>query len=427
MTTFRSFAFRDYRIWFIGQSISQTGYWFYVVAQALLVLRLTGNGAMVGVVTAMQFLPLLVFGLYAGVLTDRLDTRRLLIATQSVLMVSSLLLGVLVIADDAPFAVVLCLAAVSGIAWAFDQPGRRMFAADLVPRDALTNAVSLNGALNQIARLAGPLLAAALLAVADIGWCFVANGLSSIAVIIALAAIGRSRAPRARPPAPDADLRHAARLVWHDPHLRLSLGLLFWTSTLAFSWNVLFPLLAVRELDGSTTTYALLMASMSIGSIVGALWLARRTVAGTRLLAGGSCLYGAALLGVAAAPTVGVAVAAVSVMGVGSTVLVNGGAASLQLGTEPDMRGRMMAFFSVAVLGGVGLGGPLQGLMAEHFGTRTALVSGGIAAVLGGAVVLAVITTRRSTPSRSESPSRRWSASPCSLPSESAHEGASAD
>ena len=204
MTTFRSFRFSEYRIWFIGQSISQTGYWFYVVAQALLVLRVTGSGSMVGVVTAMQYVPLLVFGLYAGVLTDRLDTRRLLVATQSVLMATSLVLGGLVIAGEAPLAVVLCLAAVSGIAWAFDQPARRTFVTELVPDDVVTNAVSLNGALNQIARLVGPLLAAALMAVVEIGWCFVANGLSSIAVLIALAR------DRPVPPATLAD--HPARL-----------------------------------------------------------------------------------------------------------------------------------------------------------------------------------------------------------------------
>ena len=395
MTTFRSFRFSEYRIWFIGQSISQTGYWFYVVAQALLVLRVTGSGSMVGVVTAMQYVPLLVFGLYAGVLTDRLDTRRLLVATQSVLMATSLVLGGLVIAGEAPLAVVLCLAAVSGIAWAFDQPARRTFVTELVPDDVVTNAVSLNGALNQIARLVGPLLAAALMAVVEIGWCFVANGLSSIAVLIALAAIGRSRPPRSRTARRDSGVRDAAGLVWRDRNLRLALGLLFWTSTLAFSWNVLFPLLAVRELNGSTTTYALLMASMSVGSMLGALWLARRTTAGTRLLAGGSCLYGAALLGVAWAPNATVAVASAAVVGVGSTVLVNGGTASLQLGVEADMRGRMMAFFSVAVLGGVGIGGPLQGLAAERFGTRAALAGGAIAALVGGVLVMTALRVRR--------------------------------
>ena len=158
---------------------------------------------------------------------------------------------------------------------------------------------------------------------------------------------------------------------------------------------MLFPLLAVRELNGSTTTYALLMASMSVGSMLGALWLARRTTAGTRLLAGGSCLYGAALLGVAWAPNATVAVASAAVVGVGSTVLVNGGTASLQLGVEADMRGRMMAFFSVAVLGGVGIGGPLQGLAAERFGTRAALAGGAIAALVGGVLVMTALRVRR--------------------------------
>ncbi|WP_328469050.1 MFS transporter [Actinoplanes sp. NBC_00393] len=387
--TFASFRYGSYRLFFGGQSISQTGFWFYVVTQSLLVLELTDSGTMVGIVTAVQNIPLFLVAPYAGALTDRVDTRRLILATQAVTTVSSLLLGLMVLADVVSVAWVLVFAAVTGVAWAFDQPARRTYAAELVPEEAVTNALSLNGVLLQLARMIGPALAALVINSFGFGWGFVATGVCTSLSLLALVIIGRG-GKVFRSPAASArgTLREGLRLAWRDRYLRVVLLLLLGTSTLAFNWHVLFPLFAVRDLRGTSTTFALLMAAMAVGSIAGAFWLARRTGVGGQLLGGGACVYGAAQLCLAVSPTVGFAAVTAVFLGLGTTVLVNGGAASLQLRVDKGMRGRMMGLFTVAVLGGVGLGAPLSGLLAETLGTRLALVVGGACALICGLLAL---------------------------------------
>jgi MFS family permease len=389
LRTFTSFRYRPYRLWFAGQSISQTGYWFYVVAQALLVLDLTNSGTMVGIVTAVQYIPLLLISPYAGALTDRVDTRRLMLVTQTVTSASSLVLGLLVLTHVVSVVWVIVFAAVSGLAWGFDQPARRTFAAELVPEEAVTNALSLNGVLLQLARLVGPALAALVIGSAGFGWCFVATSLCTSVSLTVLVVIGRSGDVFRTAGSPArGSLRKGLRRAWEDRHLRVVLLLLLSTSTLAFSWNVLFPIFALRDLGGSSATFAILMAAMAAGSMSGSFWLARRESVGPRLLAGGACLYGTAQLCMAAAPTAGLAAATAVLMGMGSTALINGGAANLQLRVDKRMRGRMMGLFTLAVLGGVGLGAPLSGFVAERFGARLALCVGGVCALLGGLLVL---------------------------------------
>lgn len=389
VATFESFKYTPFRLWFVGQFFSQTGFWFYVVTQALLVLHLTQSGTMVGLVTSVQNLPLLLMAPYAGAVTDRVDTRRLILGTQLVTTVSSICLGVLVLVDIATVGWVFAFAVVTGIAWAFEQPGRRMFAAELVPEEASTNAFSLNGVLLQLARMVGPALAAAVIVTLGFGWGFVATGIGTCVSLAALLMIGRGGAVfRVADPSGAGSLRDGLRLAWREGNLRLILLLLFTTSTLAFTWHVLFPLFAVRDLQGSSATYALLMGAMALGSIVGAFWLARRTEVGEVLLASGACLYGVAQLGMAATSAVAAAAATALVMGVGTTILVNGGAAHLQSRVERGMRGRMMGLFTLAVLGGLGLGAPLSGLIAELMGTRVALAVGGAAALISGVVVM---------------------------------------
>lgn len=394
--TFVSFRYRAFRFWFTGQSISQTGFWFYVVTQSLLVLQLTNSGTMVGVVAAVQNVPLFLIAPYAGVLTDRVDTRRLIITTQSITTLSSLVLGVLVLLGVGSIAWVLVFAAITGVAWAFDQPARRTFAADLVPDQAVTNALSLNGVLLQLARMVGPALAALVIDSFGFGWGFVATGMCTSMSVLALVLMGSAgRAAQVRAPGSGGTMRAGFGVVWRDQYLRTVLLMLFVTSTLAFNWNVLFPIFAVRDLQGTSATFALLMGAMAAGSIGGALWLARRAGVGGVLLASGACLYGVGQMGMAATPSVVLATLTAVVLGLGSTVLVNGGAASLQLRVDRGMRGRVMGLFTLAVLGGVGLGAPISGFLAEVLGTRVALGAGGAAALLSGLVSLWMLRPRR--------------------------------
>jgi MFS family permease len=394
--TFASFRHRSYRQWFFGQAFSQTGFWFYVITQALLVLELTDSGTLVGVTTAVQNVPLFLLAPYAGALTDRVDTRRLILTTQAVTTAGSLVLGVLVLTDVVSMAWVLVLAGVTGVAWAFDAPARRTFAAELVPEEAVTNALSLNGVLLQLARMIGPALAALVIATLGFGWCFVATSICTSVSLIVLVMIGRSGHVFRSVDASGArgSLKDGLRLAWADRHLRVVLLLLFSTAALAFNWNVLFPLFAVRDLRGTSATFALLMAAMAAGSMAGGLWMARRANVGARLLAGGASLYGAAQIGMAVSPSVALAATTALCCGLGSTVLVNGGAANLQLHVDKGMRGRMMGLFTLATLGGIGLGAPLSGSIAEGFGARVALATGGACAVIAGLVVLWVLRSR---------------------------------
>jgi MFS family permease len=389
--TFASFRYPLFRLWFGGQLLSQTGFWFYVVTQALLVFELTRSGTMVGIVTAVQNIPL-VLAPYAGALTDRVDTRKLILVSQTVTTLGALCLGVLVLADVITVAWVLVFAGVTGVAWAFDQPARRTFAAELVPEEAVTNAMSLNGVLLQLARMIGPALAAIVISSFGFGWGFIGTGIGTSVSLLALVVIGRGGGVfRSAEPEAGSSLRDGFRLAWEDRHVRVVLLLLLSTSTLAFNWHVLFPLFALRDLGGTSATYALLMAAMAAGSMGGAFWMARRRVVGGKLLAAGACVYGIGQLCMAASPTIGLAATTAVFLGLGTTVLVNGGAADLQLRVDKGMRGRMMGLFTLAVLGGVGLGAPLSGLLAEALGTRVALAFGGTCSLVVGLLVLRLL------------------------------------
>lgn len=393
--TFRSFRQPNYRLWFVGQGISQVGFFAQIVALALLVLNLTDDGAVLGAVMALYFVPNLVVGPWAGVLSDRLDKRRLLVITQATMMACALALGGLVLANQASLGVVIALAALTGVAFAFDQPARRTIVTELVDDDTAANAVTLNGALGQAAKLVGPAVAGVLVATVGIGWCFVLNGISSLAVLAALAAMDTT-AIRHTPPLPRApgQIIEGFRYLWTDHTARMLLGVLGVVTLVGFNWNVLLPLLAIRDLEGSSATVAVLMAAMSIGSLAGILWLARHGQLPATALAYSCVAFGIASLMLAVAPTIALATVASLLVGVTSMVLFNGGVVALQLGAAPAMRGRMMAMFGMIVLGGHALGSPTSGWIAQTLGTRTALTIGAVTSITIGLAAIAALQTR---------------------------------
>ena len=277
--TFRSFASRNFRLFFGGQLISQAGTWMQSVAITWLVFDLTGSGVALGLVTAAEFLPILVLGAWAGVIADRVDRHRLMICTQSAFLVLATTLSVLTLSDRITVGALFGLSLVFGIINAFDNPSRRALVVELVPETDVPNAVGLNSALMTGSRVVGPTLAGVLIAGPGAGVCFVVNAVTYVAVIVALLRMNRARfrsSPAGRQgqgPAAAKGLRY----VWRTPELRLPIILMAVIGTMAFNYPVTLPLLAERSFHGTASTFTMLFATLSLGSVVGALVVARRS------------------------------------------------------------------------------------------------------------------------------------------------------
>ena len=395
--TFRSFHTRNFRVFFIGQAISQAGTWLQFIAQALLVLRLTDSGVALGVVTACQFLPVLVFGAWAGVISDRTDKRKLMLVTQTFMMVFAFALGLLVLTHHETVGWVYLLAGLTGVANAFDNPSRRVMITELVEEDDLGNAVSLNSALITGSRVIGPALAAWLISGVGIGWCFMANSASFVAVLIALAMIDPAELHlNERVPKQKGQIREGFLYVWQDRDLRLTMALMGVVATLSFNWNVVLPLLAVHTFHGTANTYAFITTVFSIGSLAGSLWIARRQTMTVSFLARTSVAFGVASGLIALAPNPVSAAVAGALAGATGIAFLSATMTSLQLGSIPAMRGRVMALYSILFLGSTPIGGPLSGWLAQQFDTRVALWMGAIAAAVSG--IVAVMALRRREP-----------------------------
>lgn len=395
--TFRSLQHRNFRVFFAFQGVSFVGTWLQLMAQDLLVLRLTDDGVALGLLVFCQFLPTLLLGAWAGVVIDRYDRRRLLTATASVMLAAAAVLGVLVLTDLVTVWSVYVLAAVLGTANTFDNPARRALVNDLVPPDALVNAVALNSTLVTSARIIGPGIAGLLIATVGIGWCFLLNAASFAVVLAGLRMIDWSAlAPREAVARTKGQLRAGLRYAWSVDELRVPLLLMAVVGTLAFNQNVLLPLLATRDLGGSDVTYTHLVAFFGVGSLIGSLRLARRDDITTRDLARASIGLGLAWAGLAVAPNELAAAPVLVVAGYFGIGILSGGNAILQLNTSPQMRGRVLALFTVVFLGSTPIGGPIAGWVAEHMGAPAGVMLGAVAAGLAGVAVLGF--GRRSTP-----------------------------
>jgi MFS family permease len=393
--TFRSFRTRNFRVFFIGQAISQAGTWLQFIAQALLVLRLTDSGVALGLVTACQFLPVLVFGAWAGVISDRTDKRKLMLVTQTFMMLFAFAMGLMVLTHHETVNWVYLLAGLTGVANAFDNPSRRVMITELVDEEDIPNAVSLNSALITGSRVIGPALAAWLISGVGIGWCFIANSASFVAVLIALAMLHTNELHlNERVPKQKGQIRDGLLYVWRDRDLRLAMSLMGVVSTLSFNWNVLLPLLAVHTFHGTASTYAFITTVFSIGSLTGSLWIARRQVMTTTFLARTSVLFGIGTALIAISPNPVTAAVAACLTGASGIAFLSATMTTLQLGSIPAMRGRVMALYSILFLGSTPIGGPLSGWLAEEFGTRWSLMMGAVAAAASGLVCLAALRRR---------------------------------
>jgi MFS family permease len=383
--TFSSLRVRNYRLYFFGQMISLSGTWMQGVAQAWLVLKLTGSGTALGLVTALQFLPVLLFGPLGGLVADRFEKRKVLYGTQTVAGLLALTLGLLVMTDVVQLWMVFALAAGLGFVNTVDNPTRQTFILEMVGPAELTNAVSLNSVMVNLARVIGPAVAATLIATVGLATCFLANSASYVAVLVGLALM-RSADLRPTPPQPrkKGQVREGLRYVRRTPELLSPLLMMAVIGTLAYEFQVILPLVAKFTFHGGAGTYGVMSSCMGAGAVVGGLVTASRQKRTPTMLARAALVFGAAILAAAVAPTLAVELVVLVVIGATSITFLALGNTTLQLATVPEMRGRVMALWTVAFLGSTPVGGPIIGWIGEHVGPRWGLSVGGTAAILAG-------------------------------------------
>jgi len=393
---FRSLRVRNYRLYAAGQLVSLTGTWMQRVAQDWLVLELTNSGTALGIVTALQFLPSLLFGLWGGLLADRYDKRKLLLATQSGLALVALILGVLDVTGIVQYWQVLVLALALGLVSAIDSPVRQSFVVEMVGPDDLTNAVGLNSTIFNSARILGPAVAGVMITAIGTGWAFVANGISSIAVLTGLALM---RPAELRPsPAIDrirGQLRAGLHYVRQRQDLLLTMVLVFVVGTFGLNFQITTALLAKQVFHRSATGYGLLSTALAVGACVGAVLATRRRTRPSLLfLLLAATAFGLLEILAGSMPGFGATALMLVLVGLAMLTFTTAANSSVQLGVEATMRGRVMALYLMCFLGGTPIGAPIVGWVANTVGPRWGMIGGGLVC-MAMAVGMALYLVRR--------------------------------
>lgn len=374
-----AFAIPNFRRFVTGQTISLVGSWTETVAQAILVLALTHSGVWLGLATAARYTPVLLLTPYAGVIVDRRSKRRVLLLTQSSLAAVSLVLGVLVLTGVVRLWMVFAVAFAFGTLTALDNPARLAFISEMVGEQLIRNAVTLNSTLVNVGRAIGPIVAASLVSAVGVGWCFVANAASFLAVIASLVALNVSQL---HPSAPvrrgRGQLRQGLAYARTVREIIAPLAMMVLIGTLTYEYEVSLPLFGRGALHGGPTTYSALFAAFGLGSIVGGVYCARHPKTGVPRMIGAALVYAAAMLATAFTTQTYEAVALLIVVGFASIIFLTTGNSTVQLAARPDMRGRMTALWSTAFVGSTPIGATIIGAIGDT-SSRLALLAGAAA------------------------------------------------
>jgi MFS family permease len=400
--TFPALAIPNYRRYLRGQSVSLMGTWMQMTAQAWLVLTLSDSPSTLGVIIALQTLPVLVLGPYGGVIADRVNKLRLMISLQTAMGVQALILGLLTVTGEVRLWQVGVLAALLGLNNAFESPARQSFMLEMVGRDSLRTAVSLNSTMVNLARVVGPAIGGVLIATTGVGVCFLINAASFIVVIWTLLRLDRSAITPSTPLVRGkGQLREGLRYVARTPELGIPLLMMALAGVFAFEFQVTLPVLAKQALDQGSEGFGLMTAAMGVGAVGGGLLVAARGKTGLRPLTIAAAAFGVVLLLAAMAPTLPLALGALVLVGWGSVTFMAIGNTTLQLAAAPEMRGRVMSLWFVAFQGSTPIGGPLLGWAMGWAGARVGLGVGGVAClVVAGIGLLAAagLHSRRCEP-----------------------------
>jgi MFS family permease len=396
MSLFSSLKVRNYRLFASGQVVSLTGTWMQRVAQDWLVLNLSHNsGTAIGITTGLQFAPVLFFGLYGGVIADRYPKRRTLVITQVAMGVLALWLGLLDVTGAVKLWEVYALAFGLGVATAVDSPVRQSFVNELVGPSLLANAVSLNSATFNIARVLGPAIAGVMIAATGTGWVFLANAVSFVAVLAGLFLI-RERELFVGKPATRrrGAVREGLRYVRTRPDLLAVVALVGVVGTLGFNFQITTALLAKNTFHRGADSYGLLSAAFAFGALLGALASARRGVPSKRLVFFSAAAFGVLEVVVAVMPTYWTFFLLLIPCGVATLTFSTAANTTVQLSAASSMRGRVMALYLLVFMGGTPIGAPLVGWIAQVAGARWSLVVGGVASTIGAVLAAAYLARR---------------------------------
>jgi len=413
---FRSLKTRNYRLFFTGQVVSLIGTWMQILANGWLVLRLTNSGLAVGLASAMQFGPMLVGGVWGGWIADRFPKRRTLMLTQFLFLVQAAALGTLTFTHTAQIWMVYSLILFYGMVQVADVPARQAFVSEMVGRDDVMNAVGLNSAVFNGARMIGPALAGFFITFAQhssllrsipkdsrefaaMGICFWVNAATYLAVLIGLALMRERELEKHDSPRPEGpgQIRAGLQYVRQTPILLVTLLLMTVVGTLALNFQIVMPLLARFTFHGDAATYGLISIAQAAGALGGAMFTATRRIPSIRLLVGSGIAFGATMILSASAPTLHLALIALPFMGFAAMVFISTTNTMLQVNAAPEMRGRVLALWSLVFLGSTPIGGPLVGWISEVLSPRWGLGVGGIATLVATIVFAPFLLKLRST------------------------------
>lgn len=391
-TTFLSLRNRNFRLFFIGHLISNTGNWLTNVALTLLVLNLTDNGLAIGILAACQYGPIFFLSPWAGAVADRSDKRRFLFVTQSLEMMQSFGLAFLAFLPHPPLPGFYVLAIFGGILLAFDNPLRRSFVPEMVRQDDVPNAVVLNSLIVNASRIFGPTLAGLLIVTVGYGWCFAFDAISYLAVILCLYMMRPSELRR-RPPKPRAkgEVREGIEYIRAFPILWIPMVMLAAIGILAYNFTVTLPLFVTGALHSNEATFTILYATYSFGSVIAALIVANRGLVSVRSIVVGAALLGGCMLVLGILPNIISTFPIMFLLGGASILYMTSTTANVQVVARPEMHGRVLALQSSLMMGGTLFGAPILGGLADLAGSRAPILLGGfvcVAAAAFGAITL---------------------------------------
>jgi len=390
-STFASLSNYNYRLYFIGQGISLSGTWLQMIAQGWLIFELTHSGTYVGLLTAAQFFPVLLLGPVGGLIADRFAKQKILYVTQTVSMVLAFVLAGLVLSHTVQAWMVYVLAALLGCVQVVDSPTRQTFILEMVGAERLTNAITLNSIEVNMARVIGPAIAGGLITGIGIGYCFLVNAFTFVAVLFCLF---RMRADELhtgeRVKKAKGQIRQGLAYAWKTPPVRTILLLMAVIGTLSYEFQVLLPIFAGKTFHSNASGYSLLMSCMGLGAVIGGIITANKKRVSAYGITKAAILFGISLLLTALAPNLLTAGLLMIVVGIFSISFMSLANSTLQLETKSEMRGRVMSLWTVTFLGSTPIGGPIIGFTSEHTSARVGFVIGGLAAVISGLFALTV-------------------------------------
>lgn len=384
--TFSSLRIRNYRYYFVGQSVSMVGTWMQSITQSWLVFTMTHSGVQVGLIVALQTLPILLFGPLGGTVADRFGKYRILFWTQGLAGLQAFLLAALDLSGHLTLWPLYAVAVSLGFINTVDNPTRQTFIVEMVGRDQLPNAVTLNSVMVNAARAVGPAAAGVMIATIGSGWCFLVNGISFAFVLLALKMMDQGElSPAPRSARLRGQLTEGFRYVGRTPVVRDALIMMAAIGCLTYEFQTSLPLMAGNTFHGDSRTYGYLTAFMGAGAVIGGLIAAGSHRRGPRRLVATASLFGVVVLLAAASPSLILEEITLLLVGACSVTFLALGNSTLQLESAPEMRGRVMSLWSVAFLGSTPVGGPLVGFVGGSAGARYALGLGGAAALAASA------------------------------------------